>query len=303
MILMVSQRTDIPAFYPKWFINRLKKGYVLVKNPFNYKQVSHISLSKDVIDCICFLTKNPIPLIPYLDELKDIPYFFHITVTGYGNDIEKRVLDKRKIINSIIELSKKIGKNRIFLRYDPILITDKYSLKYHEKALEKLIVLTKDYVKEYIISFVDVYDKLKTRFLKYHISSVKKEEIIAIAEIIQKLADKYSVKFKSCVEEDLSDYGIYEARCIDKDYIEDLIGFKIMAKKNKNRQCDCLEVVDIGTYNTCLHECLYCYANNENIFKNVLKYDVDNDILCASLDDVKITKRNVKSLKCKPSLF
>ena len=76
-----------------------------------------------------------------------------------------------------------------------------------------------------------------------------------------------------------------------------------MAKKNKNRQCDCLEVVDIGTYNTCLHECLYCYANNENIFKNVLKYDVDNDILCASLDDVKITKRNVKSLKCKPSLF
>ena len=198
-----------------------------------------------------------------------------------------------EIINSIIELSKKIGKNRIFLRYDPILITDKYSLKYHEKALEKLIVLTKDYVKEYIISFVDVYDKLKTRFLKYHISSVKKEEIIAIAEIIQKLADKYSVKFKSCVEEDLSDYGIYEARCIDKDYIEDLIGFKIMAKKNKNRQCDCLEVVDIGTYNTCLHECLYCYANEnkQKVMENYQLHDPLSPLLIGHVHEDDIIKQ------------
>ncbi len=44
MILMVSGRTDIIAFYSTCFMNRLKEGYIDVRNPFNPKMVSRIMI-------------------------------------------------------------------------------------------------------------------------------------------------------------------------------------------------------------------------------------------------------------------
>ena len=135
MILMVSGRCDIVAFYSKWFMNRYKEGYVDVRNPFYPKLVSRIYF-KDV-DLILFCTKNPLPIIPYLKEI-DKPIVFHVTLTPYMSDIEPNVIDKKKIIEGIKEVSKIVGIDNIYVRYDPILLNDKYTVDYHIKMFDRL---------------------------------------------------------------------------------------------------------------------------------------------------------------------
>lgn len=123
MVLFVSGRTDIIAFYTKWFLNRLNEGFIDVRNPFNPNLVSRINFND--VDLILFCTKNPIPIINDLDKIK-IPYLFHITITTYKSDIEPLVPSKAKVIEAVKEISKQIGKENIVIRYDPIFISDKY---------------------------------------------------------------------------------------------------------------------------------------------------------------------------------
>ena len=138
MILFVSGRCDIPAFYSEWFFNRLNEAFVDVRNPYNEHQISRIILDGTYIDCILFCTKNPIPMLDRLDEIR-FPYLFHVTLTGYHRDIEPGIPDKRAIVQAVKKLSEKIGRERVIIRYDPILITPRYQPTYHEKAfpLEK----------------------------------------------------------------------------------------------------------------------------------------------------------------------
>ena len=142
MILFVSGRTDVVAFYMKWFMNSFHRGYIDTRNPFNEHLVSRIYF-KDV-DLILFCTKNPLPLIPYLDEFK-IPILVHVTLTPYMKDIEPNVIEKTKIIEGIKVISKKIGRDNIYLRYDPILLNDKYTINYHIKAFDRLVDLVIKY--------------------------------------------------------------------------------------------------------------------------------------------------------------
>ena len=125
MILNVSGRTDIVAFYSKWFLNRLKEGYVCVRNPFNPNLVSKINF-KDV-DLILFCTKNPIPILNNLDDIK-IPFLFHITITPYKQDVEPNVPNKRSVIEAVKKISEKIGAENVYIRYDPIFISKKYNI-------------------------------------------------------------------------------------------------------------------------------------------------------------------------------
>ena len=135
MILMVSGRTDIVAFYSKWFMNRYKEGYVDVRNPFYPKNVSRINFSN--VDLIMFCTKNPLPIIDFLPMISK-PILFHVTLTPYKSDIEPNVIDKKLIIEGIKKISKIIGSENIYVRYDPIFLSDKYTLNYHKKAFSKL---------------------------------------------------------------------------------------------------------------------------------------------------------------------
>lgn len=124
MILSVSRRTDIPNYYSQWFFNRIKEGYVYVRNPINPRQVSEIELSPEVVDCIVFWTKNPAPMFFELARLKDYPFYFQFTLTGYGTDMEPMVPHKReRMIPVFRQLSDMIGKERVIWRYDPILFT------------------------------------------------------------------------------------------------------------------------------------------------------------------------------------
>ena len=110
MILSVSRRTDIPNYYSEWFYNRIKEGFLYVRNPMNAHQISEIKITPDVVDCIVFWTKNPLPMMKRLNEIKEYNYYFQFTLTGYGNDVEVNLPNKKtEMIPVFQELSKKIA--------------------------------------------------------------------------------------------------------------------------------------------------------------------------------------------------
>ena len=178
MIISASRRTDIPAFYSDWFFNRIKEGYVLVRNPMNIHQVSKIKLSPDVVDCIVFWTKNPKPMLDKLDELKDYRYYFQFTLNSYSNDIEPNVPSKsEEIINTFKQLSDLIGRDRVIWRYDPIILSEKYTVQYHIKYFEKLSQILNGSFNKCVISFVDFYKKNARTLNESKINEPVKEEI------------------------------------------------------------------------------------------------------------------------------
>ena len=153
MILNVSGRTDIVAFYSDWFMKRLQEGFVDVRNPFNPKLISRIYFED--VDAIVFCTKNPIPILNHLKEIEK-PILFQITLTPYKNDIEVNVPSKKLIIEAIKEVSRLVGIDSCSVRYDPILLNDKYDVDYHKRAFERMCSLLEGSVKQIIVSFVDM---------------------------------------------------------------------------------------------------------------------------------------------------
>lgn len=310
MILSVSRRTDIPNYYSDWFINRIKEGFLYVRNPMNAHQISRIDLSPEIVDCIVFWTKNPANIIDKLDFLQNYVYYFQFTLTGYGKDVEPNLPNKRgELIPTFRRLSKKIGKEKIIWRYDPILLSKRYTMDYHLKAFEEIACNLADYTKKIVISFVDLYSKTQRNTRELGIKQMTDEEIMHLAGKMAQIASKYHLAIETCAEQiDLQEAGIQHGSCIDKNLIEQILGCKLIAGKDKNqrRECGCLESVEVGTYNTCLNGCKYCYANfHENKVKdNVKIYDPYAALLCGNITpDDKITDRKVKSLKDRQMSF
>lgn len=304
MILSASRRTDIPNYYSDWFLNRIKEKYVYVRNPMNPHQVSRIDISPEVVDCIVFWTKNPKPMMERLDELKEYKYYFQFTLTGYGTDIECNVPHKKEVVIPIFqELSKKIGKERVIWRYDPIMFTEKYTSEYHLKAFEQIASALNGYTEKCVISFVDTYEKNKKNMAELGIKQLEKNQLFDFAKQLSRIASNNNMEIGSCAEIlNLEQCGIKHNSCIDKKLIESIIGCKINASKDKNqrKECGCIESIEIGTYNTCKNGCKYCYANysQESVKRSCDKYDVMSPILCGKItEDDKISTRKVKSIK------
>ncbi len=304
MILSVSRRTDVPNYYSDWFVNRIKEGFLYVRNPMNAHQVSRIDLSPQVIDCIVFWTKNPANMIDKLDFLQKYVYYFQFTLTGYGKDIEPNLPNKREeLIPTFQKLSQKIGKEKVIWRYDPILVNERYTMDYHLKAFEEIASKLTGYTEKVIISFVDLYAKTKRNTRNLDIRELSKEEMLYLAEKLASIASKYSLTIESCAEQiNLQEIGIQHGSCIDKGLIEKILGCKLTGEKDKNQrqECGCFESVEVGAYNTCLNGCKYCYANfnDDTVKENIKRYHPDSPILCGNItSDDKITDRKMKSLK------
>ena len=291
MILNVSGRTDIVAFYSKWFLNRLNEGYVDVRNPFNPNLVSRINFED--VDLILFCTKNPIPIIDKLDDIK-IPYIFHVTITPYKNDIEPNLPSKSDIIEAVKKISTTIGIENVYVRYDPIFISEKYNIEYHIKAFTKLCSLLKGYVKTIIVSFIDNYQNVRKNlpYLKYR--SFTEEDYKLIGENFSKIAKNNNMVVQTCFEErNLTEYGFIKGECMSKE-----LAFKLTGKTYKKWQarkgnaCNCVELVDIGVYNSCNHLCKYCYANyDESKVKiNINNHDINSSLLIGHINSNDIIK-------------
>ena len=306
MILSVSRRTDIPNYYSEWFYNRIKEGFLYVRNPMNAHQVSEIKITPDVVDCIVFWTKNPLPMIKRLDEIKDYNYYFQFTLTGYGNDVEVNLPNKKtKMIPVFQELSEKIGKQKMIWRYDPILTNEEYNVSFHQEAFARIAHELKDHTSKCMLGFIDHYPHIRNSIQPFNINPLTKEEIEEMAVSFKKTIDIYpGIQLDTCtVKVDLRHLGIPSGLCIDKGLIEKITGYPILAQKDKNQRniCNCIESIDIGTYESCLNGCVYCYAikgNYNTAAYNMKKHDKNSPLLIGHLSEDDIVKeREMKSLR------
>lgn len=295
MILFASGRTDIPAFYSNWFINRVKAGFVDVRNPFNQKLVSRIYFSD--VDLIMFCSKNPLPMINKLDILK-VPVLFHVTITPYGKDVEPNIPDKRLIIEGVKKLSLVLGIDNVVVRYDPIFLSDKYNVDYHIKAFDKLCKNLNGYVNKIIVSFMDEYKNVRSNknILKYR--AFTREDYKKIGEAFSKSAHDNGMSVQTCFEdEDLTEYGFVKGECLSHELAYILTGKKFKSSNvRKEKKCECVQMVDIGDYNSCMHMCKYCYANYDEkaVSNNFERHDDNSSLLIGSIqrdDVIKVRKK------------
>lgn len=309
MIISASRRTDIPNYYSEWFCNRLKEGFLDTRNPVNSRQVSRIPLSPDVVDGIVFWTKNPENMLGRLGALKGFPYYFQFTLTGYGGEIEPGLPEKQRLIHTFHRLSELIGKERVIWRYDPILLSPKHTVSYHEAAFQELAEQLCGYTQKVVISFLDIYQKVKKPLEYRQIRRPVQSEMERLAASISYTASKNGLQVESCAESiDLARFGIARGHCIDRQLIEALTGSTLAARKdpNQRKECGCLESIDVGAYNTCKNGCVYCYANvsREGATHRWRSYDPSSPLLCGALseNDTLIWKEG-KSLKTEQLRF
>lgn len=266
MIIHASMRTDIPAFYSEWFANRIREGYVRVRNPYNLLQVTEYSLDPEVIDLIVFCSKNPSPMLKYMDLLKSYRTYWYITITPYEADIEpglfKTIVSKRKIIESFQQISEIVGEVHIGWRYDPIFIDDKYTVKYHLEQFEDISAALQGYTRNCVISFLDLYQKVKRNFPEAKM--VSKEQRKYLGEHMTHIATEHKMTLRPCGEgTELAAFGADCNGCMTQQIYENAIHMSLdMPKKQPLRkECACYLGYDIGAYNSCPHMCKYCYAN------------------------------------------
>lgn len=303
MIISASRRTDIPALYSDWFFNRLKEGYVLVQNPRNPNRFSRVLLNPEVVDCFVFWSKNPFPIISRLDNLKDYNYYFQFTLTPYEKDIETKLVPVEKRTEIFKQLSDRVGKPQIVWRYDPIFINKKYSVDFHKEAFHSMASQLKGYTERCVISFIDTYTHIKNTFNQFGIKVMSFSEIDLLMRSFSETASEFNLELETCAEDiNLSRYNISHGACIDKKLIEQIVGCQLLSKKDKNQRlmCNCIESIDLGTYDTCPHGCIYCYAttNNEKVFRNMKLHDKESPTLLGNIRDTDIiTDKEMKSFR------
>jgi len=274
MIISASRRTDIPAFYSEWFMNRIRDGALLVRNPRNANQVRRISLLSEDVDVIVFWTRNPKPLIPSLKELgqRKLRYYFQYTITAYPKLLDTHGPYPAQSIETFKGLSDLIGPEKVIWRYDPILISNYTNIAYHKDMFFRLASQLQGKTHRVVISFADLYKKTignlnKVSGLQYiDLLENKYQDLFfeLIAHITQ-VAETFHMKVESCGEStSFAQFPIKHGKCIDDELIQKIFGIEVTNKKDRSQReaCGCVKSIDIGRYDTCLHGCVYCYATN-----------------------------------------
>lgn len=275
MIISASRRTDIPAFFSDWFIERLRQGYALIPNPRNRNRLGKVEISPKNVDCIVFWTKNPIPMFNKLETIGNMgyPYYFQFTLTPYGKNVERHLPSKSRLIQSFIQLSERTSADRVIWRYDPIIVDDNHPISWHVEQFSKMCEKLQSYTRRCVLSFVDPYKSIANSF-----RALTNNEMIQLASHLSKIAKQQGITLSTCAENiDLSPYHITHNSCIDKDLIEKIIGIPLQAKIDKNQRaaCCCIESVDIGVYDTCANGCAYCYAvsSQKTVLRRIRAHD------------------------------
>lgn len=299
MILNTGSRTDIPAFYSDWFYNRIQEGYCLVRNPYYPEQVTKYVLSPQVIDAIVFCTKNPQPMLDRLSLLSQYCTFWLVTITPYEQDIEPCVPRWSKVIDNFRYLSRQVGVDRMSWRYDPIFISQKYSVSYHIERFEQMAEDLQGYTRQCVVSFIDLYEKTKRNFPQARsVTAAQQEQLI---ETFSKIAAAKGMQIHLCCEDRaLTKANVDADGCLSQTVLERAIGSALHVPKKKMARdaCSCLLGADIGMYNTCGHGCLYCYANydNESVRVNRKLHDSASPLLIGHLHETDIVKEAEQKL-------
>ena len=304
MIITTSMRTDIPAYYSRWFFNRIKEGYVLVRNPYHPELINRYELNADVVDCLLFCTKNPIPMLSRLDEISQFNQYWYVTITAYGKDIEPNVPDKRYVIEAFKKLSLRYGPKAVCWRYDPIAYGMGYDHERHVKAFKKIAEELDGYTNAIGMSFMDLYEKtIRNAPL---LRRPSEQEQIALLKELVPIAKSHGMVIRFCTKnQHLAETGVDLQGCQTQDVFYEAIGWKLLTKPGPN--CPCLMGRDIGVYNSCPHLCKYCYANysKEEVAKSFAAHDPNSPLLIGQLgpDEKIIQGKQKQERDFKVSLF
>ena len=277
MIISASRRTDIPAFYTKWFMNRIRQGSCVVGNPFNSSQRYCVDLAPDAVDAIVFWSKNPAPLIPHLGELDDMGYryYFQLTICNYPRDIEQYLPPLPERIATAVELARRIGPRRVIWRYDPIIISSRTDAQFHRREFASLASALEGSTTRVVVSLMDFYGKVERNLVEalecqgWEFGRTTGADDHT-RELLRGLCDEaraHGLEIQSCAEAvDMSDLGISHGKCIDDDLIRSIWGIEVDGSKDPGQRsaCGCAPSRDIGANNTCIHGCRYCYATTSH---------------------------------------
>lgn len=310
MIVSISRRTDIPAFYSEWLLNRIRDGYVMVRNPMNAHSISKINLSPQVVDCIVFWTKNPRRIINKLHFFNDYTYYFQFTITPYGQQLEPNLPENAQLINIFKDLSQQIGRKRVVWRYDPIILTSDIDISFHIKQFSDIAKKLEGFTDRCVISFLDLYKKCERNLYGIPLQTPSQHDLRYIAQNLSNIARHFDIQVVTCAEDiDLTEFGIMPGKCIDDKLISEISGRELDIKKDKSqrKECGCVASVDIGSYNTCSHGCLYCYANyNSKLVKrNLSLHDSRSPLLYGEVgtNDKITTRKMISCFTAQQSLF
>lgn len=278
MIIQTGMRTDIPAFYAEWFMNRIREGYVLVRNPYNPSSVTKYRLTPDVVDLLAFCTKNPGPMLEHVKELKQFGMYWFVTITPYGKDIEPNVPAKEKVLDDFITLSSLVGTDCIGWRYDPILVDRIHTVDWHIAMFTEMSKKLRGYTHTCVISFIDLYEKVKRNFPEAR--EVTWDEKMRIGKAFIEIGKENGLVIKPCAEGNgLKQFGADCSGCMTVSTYEKALHCPLSVPKRKlnqrNGQCACILGTDIGAYDTCGHLCRYCYANTDRrkVIENMKKHN------------------------------
>lgn len=292
MIVNVGGRTDIVNYYSEWLINRIKEGFAYSRNPLFPNNISKISLKPEDVDCLMFCSKNYKPILKYMKEINEkYRIICHYTITAYDKDVEPYVPSIDESIKILIELSKIVGKEKVLWRYDPILLTKKYTVEKHLETFEYMAKQITPYVQRAIFSFVEMYKKLEYNMPE--INPFTEDDKVKILKEIGKISKKYNLYIQTCgTDENYEQYGIHVSGCTTTEILEraNNVKYKNVKEKPMRKGCHCIPSRDIGTYDTCLNGCKYCYANKrpELARKNVKLHDKNSPLL---LENIKATDK------------
>ncbi|TAL70024.1 MAG: DUF1848 domain-containing protein [Bacteroidetes bacterium] len=286
MIISCSRRTDIPAFYSGWLMERIRAGYCIVPNPLNPRQISKLSLKPEDVTAIVFWTRYPEPLIKDLGTLNEIgyKYYFQISINNYGKKYEKNNPNIKKVLKSVEHLTDKIGPRKIIWRYDPVILDDSLNYDFHIMNFSFLIKELKKSVKKIITSVITPYRKVLNKMKNLEKIESDKEKVHKLLQDFNSIANTNSLQLEICsYHTDLTSIGIKPAKCIDNELLNALYGLNLSYRKDKSqrKECDCTISKDIGQYNSCLMNCLYCYAttSNETALRNYQKHTIKTETI------------------------
>ena len=283
MILNTDGRTDTVQYYTKWLLKRIEEGYVLSRNPLFPDKVTRYELTPDTVDCMVFCSKDYGPILPYIEDIAGrFHTYFHYSITAYGKDVEPGVPSIEQSVDTLIRLSEIVGKERIAWRYDPVLLTDTYTVQKHLDTFSRMSERLAPYVDRCIFSFVEMYKKLETNMPE--LIPLTESDRDKLAEGLGSAAGRHGLLIQACGSNgDYTRYGIRASGCVTLDIlgVANGIGFRNLKHKGMREGCHCIESRDIGTYDTCLNGCKYCYANKDpqKVRDNYKLHDPDSPLL------------------------
>ena len=305
MIINTGSRTDTVQYYTKWLLKRFEEGFVYSRNPLFPNKVTKYELNPETLDCVVFCSKNYEPILPYIKQITNkFNTYFHYTITAYGKDIEPNVPSIDKSIETLIELSDIVGRQRISWRYDPILLTERYTKNVHYETFSYMAEKLAPHVDRCIFSFVEMYKKLQINMPEIILLTESDKD--EIAKNIGNIVKKYNLILQTCATQfNYEKYGIYSSGCMTADIIgkANNVTYKKLSHRGNRTGCGCLESRNIGDYDTCPNGCKYCYANKNPklAFENYKKHNPDSPLILGDLKETdEITKSNQKSfiVKC-----